>query len=97
MPPTAPLSDDQIDSALAGLPGWTRGGDALRREWTFASFRQAMAFLVQMAFEAEQRDHHPEVWNVYDRVRLTLTTHDAGNRITEKDVALARALSKLTP
>ena len=91
-----PLSDDQLTAALADLPGWTRDGDALQREWTFADFREAMGFLVQMAFEAEQRDHHPEVWNVYNRVRLRLTTHDAGNRITEKDVALARALSKLT-
>ena len=91
-----PLSDDHITAALADLPGWSREGDALQREWTFADFREAMGFLVQMAFEAEQRDHHPEVWNVYSRVRLRLTTHDAGNRITEKDVALARALSQLT-
>jgi 4a-hydroxytetrahydrobiopterin dehydratase len=91
-----PLPDDQIDAALEGLSGWTREGDALRREWTFADFREAVGFLVRMAFEAESRDHHPEVWNVYNRVRLTLTTHDAGNRITEKDVALARALSDLS-
>ena len=92
-----PLSDDQITAALAHLPGWERDGDALRREWQFGSFREAIAFLVQVAFEAEEWQHHPEVWNVYDRVRLTLTTHDAGNRITEKDVALARVLSDLTP
>ena len=92
-----PLSDDQITAALAELPGWERAGDALRREWQLGSFREAMGFLVRVGFEAEARDHHPEVWNVYSRVRLTLTTHDAGNRITEKDVALARVLSDLTP
>ena len=91
-----PLPDDQIDAALQDLSGWTREGDALVREWRFADFREAVGFLVRMAFEAEARNHHPEVWNVYDRVRLTLTTHDAGNRITERDVALARALSDLT-
>jgi 4a-hydroxytetrahydrobiopterin dehydratase len=51
-----------------------------------------MSFLVRLSFEAEQRDHHPEIFNVYDRVELTLRTHDAGDRITKADVELARAI-----
>lgn len=90
-----PLSPETIQSALAELPGWAYEGDALVKAFTFADFRQAVAFIVRVAFEAEQRDHHPNLTNVYNRVELALTTHDAGHRVTAKDVDLARAIEKL--
>lgn len=96
---SAPLSDSEIREALDELPGWAldAGGDrsALHKTFRLGDFRSAMAFLVRIAFEAEQRDHHPEITNVYDRVTLALTTHDAGNRVTARDVALARAVEAL--
>ena len=58
-------------------------------------FRQAVAFLVRVAFEAEQLGHHPEVFNVYGTLRFRLTTHDAGDRVTALDLALARAIDGL--
>ena len=101
MPDRTPLSDAAIAGALAdatgSLDGWQHDahGHRLVREWTFGSFREAFAFLVRVAFEAEAMDHHPEIENVYGRVRLALSTHDAGNRVTETDLALARRLSAL--
>ena len=84
------MSDDALEVALATLAGWKREGNAIAREFRFGSFREAVAFIVRVGFEAEQRDHHPEIWNVYNRVRITLSTHDAGG-VTEKDFNLARA------
>ncbi len=91
----APLDADQINTALADLPGWTWEDDALAKTFTFDGFRDALAFIVRLGFEAEQRDHHPNLTNVYNRVELALTTHDAGNRVTDKDVDLARAIQAL--
>lgn len=89
-----PLSPAEIAAALAELPHWTHGDGALRREYRFASFRQAIAFMAASAPEIDRLDHHPEWTNVYDRVRVRLTTHDAGNLVTERDVALARVLER---
>lgn len=71
--------------------GWTRDEprDAITREFAFKDFNQAFAFMTQVALAAEKADHHPEWSNVYNKVRVTLTTHDAGG-LTEKDLALAR-------
>ena len=80
--------------------GWSReaGRDAISREFVFADFNRAFAFMTQVALAAEKRDHHPEWSNVYNKVRVTLSTHDAGG-VTEKDLDLARfmdeAFSKL--
>jgi 4a-hydroxytetrahydrobiopterin dehydratase len=100
MPARTPLSDSAIDAALPA--GWRRqSGDGdenrIERAFTFGSFREAFAFLTRVAFEAEAMDHHPEIWNVYDRVRLALSTHDAGNRVTETDTALAERINALAP
>ena len=84
-------SDEAMEAGLAALAGWRHEGNAITREFRFSGFREAIAFIVRVAFEAEQRDHHPEIWNVYNRVRLTLSTHDAGG-VTEKDFELARAV-----
>jgi 4a-hydroxytetrahydrobiopterin dehydratase len=90
-----PLTEEEVRAALDGLPGWAHEGDALAKAFTFGDFRQAVAFIVRVAFEAEQRDHHPNLTNVYNRVELALTTHDAGNRVTAKDVDLAQAIEKI--
>jgi 4a-hydroxytetrahydrobiopterin dehydratase len=95
MPAQAPLSDADFSAALTSLPGWSRDGNAMVRTLVFGDFREAMAFLVRVGFEAEQMNHHPEITNVYNRVRLALTTHDADNRVTETDLALARRIDAL--
>ena len=99
MPARTPLSDEAIDAALPA--GWRRQSDGegnrIEREFTFGGFREAFAFLTCVAFEAEAMDHHPEVWNVYDKVRLGLSTHDAGNRVTETDLTLAERINALVP
>ncbi len=78
------------------VPDWTYEAKAgsLQRQWEMPSFLGAMAFIQQVAELAESHNHHPEIWNVYQQVRLTLTTHDAGG-LTHKDVALASAISAL--
>ena len=85
----APLSPDALETAVSELNGWTVQDDALVRELKFADFRQAMAFVMRLAFEAEELNHHPELGNVYNRVSLRLTTHDSGNKVTARDVELA--------
>lgn len=85
------LDDAAIDRALAGLDGWRRDGDAIVRELRFPSFMDAIRFIDRVALLAEEADHHPELTNVYWNVGVRLTTHDAGG-ITERDVALARAI-----
>lgn len=93
---TTPLTQNEIDAALRELPGWTLERDALARTFHFGSFREAMSFMVRVGFEAEAADHHPEWTNVYNRVAIRLNTHDAGNQVTAKDVALARKISALS-
>ena len=90
-----PLSADEIRQALAGLPGWILERDALAKTFQFDSFRAALAFMVRAGFEAEELNHHPEWTNVYHRVCVRLNTHDAGARVTAKDVALAQRFERL--
>lgn len=92
---TTPLSENEIAAALRELPGWTCERDALTRTFQFADFRAAMSFMVRVSYEAEAADHHPEWTNVYNRVVVRLTTHDAGNKVSAKDVALARKMGAL--
>lgn len=97
VPARDPLSDAQVDDALAD--GWRRQSDAtgtrITREYRFSNFRTAMGFIVRVGFEAEAMNHHPEIFNVYDRVAIALTTHDAGDRVTETDLELARRIDAL--
>lgn len=97
MPARLPLSASDIDAALAApdLAGWTRRGDALAWEHTFADVPEAAAFIVRALFAAEAADHHPEITTVYTRVALALSTHDADNRVTETDLDLARTISRM--
>ena len=90
-----PLSSDAIAEALASLPGWSLEDDKLHKTFRLPNFRHAMAFLVRVGFEAEQRNHHAELFNVYGTVKVWITTHDAGDRVTGWDVELARAIEAL--
>jgi 4a-hydroxytetrahydrobiopterin dehydratase len=85
------LSPEQVEAALAELPGWRREGDVLVKAFRFKTFRDAMAFVNGVADLAHRLRHHPQIVIDYNRVRLSLTTHDEGG-ITEKDVQFARQL-----
>ena len=90
-----PLSDEEIKLKLGELNGWIFENDCLKRNFEFSNFRDAMSFLVRISFEADQRDHHPEIFNCYNRVSLSLNTHDAGGKVTEKDFSLASAIDDI--
>ena len=92
----AKLTDSARKSALARLDGWSevKGRDAIMRTFTFEDFNAAFGFMTRAALVAEKLDHHPEWFNVYDKVEVTLATHDAGG-VTERDLALAEAMNRL--
>jgi 4a-hydroxytetrahydrobiopterin dehydratase len=94
--PIPQLTDAERDEALAGLPEWQLRDDklAIVRRFKFADFSQAFAFMARVALIAEKRDHHPEWSNVYNRVEITLTTHDAGG-LSRRDVEMAKAIDGL--
>ena len=87
----AKLTDAEIAAALPGVPGWTLNGDGIERTYRFADFVAAFGFMARVALLAEKADHHPEWSNVYNKVVVRLTTHDAGG-ISARDFALARAI-----
>ena len=74
---------------------WTRSDEALTRHFEFSDFSEAFGFLTRVALLAESQEHHPEIKNVWNKVTLTLTTHDAGSKVTDKDEKLAAAIDKL--
>jgi 4a-hydroxytetrahydrobiopterin dehydratase len=87
----AKLTEAELATALAELPGWAlaEGGVAIRKTFRFADFNAAFGFMTRVALKAEKMDHHPEWFNVYNRVEITLSTHDVGG-LTELDLELAR-------
>lgn len=87
------LTDDAITSGLTALSGWSRDGETIVRQFEFADFVAALGFITQVGVLAERANHHPELTNVYNRVRVALSTHDAGG-ITQKDFDLAREISE---
>ena len=90
------LSPTKITAALQELPGWALKRDALTKTFEFPSFREAMGFMVRVAFEAEQMNHHPDWSNGYNRVVVRLSTYDAGGKVTAKDVELAQRIQKIS-
>ena len=89
------LDEAAISEALAALEGWARSDDgiAIEKKYTFKSFREAFGFMTEGALAAEKFNHHPEWFNVYNRVEVRLTNHDAGG-LTELDFKLASAMDK---
>lgn len=90
-----PLSKDRISKELADLSGWGYENDKLTKEFNFDNFRDAMSFINRIAFEAEDQVHHPEIFNVYNTVNISLNSHDAGGKVTQKDIKLARTIESL--
>jgi 4a-hydroxytetrahydrobiopterin dehydratase len=90
----AKLSDAEVRERLAQVPEWKVDGDKLRRELKFSDFVTAFGFMTRVALLAEKADHHPEWFNVYNKVRIELTTHDAKG-LSERDFALATQIDKL--
>jgi len=90
------LTDDERAAALAALPGWALvgGREAIARTFRFTDFPEAWGFMSRAALVAERLDHHPEWSNVWNRVEVVLTTHDAGG-LTELDVRLAQAMDRI--
>ena len=90
------LDDDERARLLARFPDWTHEPqrDAITRRFKFDDFAQAFGFMASVAIIAEKMDHHPEWSNVYNRVEVLLTTHDAGG-VTERDVAMARFIDEI--
>ena len=88
------LSESSIEEKLKNLPGWSIKRDKLHKEFQFNDFNQAFGFMTRAAMEIEKMNHHPEWFNVYNRITVELTTHDAGG-ITDNDVNLARILNSL--
>ena len=89
------LSEGELNGALEALESWSRaeGRDAIQKSYKFNDFNQAFAFMTKVAEKAEQMDHHPEWFNVYATVDVTLSTHDAGG-VTERDIELARFMDQ---
>ncbi|MCR6659439.1 MAG: 4a-hydroxytetrahydrobiopterin dehydratase [Asticcacaulis sp.] len=89
------LSTDDLSALPQDLPHWTLedGGKAISRNFRFADFKQAFAFMTRVASEADRMDHHPEWSNVYNTVSIRLTTHDSGG-LTQSDVKLARLIDR---
>jgi 4a-hydroxytetrahydrobiopterin dehydratase len=88
------LSESDIGEELKKLTGWNVKDDKLHKEFQFDNFNQAFGFMTRAAMEIEKMNHHPEWFNVYNRITVDLTTHEAGG-ITNNDVNLARILNSL--
>lgn len=96
MPPPPLLDDKTLADALQQLPGWVLDQGHLYREWQFADFRTAFAFMTRIAELAEQQNHHPDWFNSYRLLKLWLHTHEAGG-LTERDIRLAQAIQAWEP
>ena len=92
------LGGEQLRAALADLAGWelVPGREAISRSFRFKDFNQAWGFMAQVALMAEKMDHHPEWFNVYNRVDVTLSTHESGG-LTESDITLAKFIDGIAP
>ena len=88
------LSEADVLSRLESLNGWTRAGDTLRREFEFEDFAGAFGFMAAVAVAAERLNHHPDWSNSYNRVSISLTSHDVGG-LSERDFRLARRIDAL--
>jgi len=84
-------TDSEVEKKLESLSGWSLSKKAIEKEFKFKNFIQALAFIVEVGSHAEEADHHPEIYNVYNKVTLRLNTHSE-NGITDKDFSLAEKI-----
>ena len=89
------LTHAEVEAHLAELSGWELHGHKLAKTYLCKDFQAAIAFIVRMSFICEQLDHHPELHNVWNKVHLEITTHDAGNQLTDKDFRLAKEIDAI--
>lgn len=89
------LSNQELEKTLAGLNGWSVSSGKLTRTFEFDDFTQAFGFMTRVAIEAEKLEHHPEWSNVYNKVTISLITHDLGNKISTYDAALAGKVNQI--
>jgi 4a-hydroxytetrahydrobiopterin dehydratase len=85
---------EKVDETLKGLEGWSFQEEGIEKKFVFKNFIQAMGFINQLALYAEKANHHAEIFNVYNKVNIRLSTHDAGG-VTEKDFRLARQIDQI--
>ena len=90
------LSEEQVKEALWDLPGWSHKDGKLAKSFKFGSFKEAMSFMVRLGMEAEAMNHHPELRNLYNRVEVALSTHEAEGQVTERDVKLAQVIERFS-
>jgi 4a-hydroxytetrahydrobiopterin dehydratase len=89
------LSRDEVQERMKGVTGWSLDGESIRKKFVFGSFREAVSFLVRLAFECEETDHHPDIAISYKNVTLVYSTHSAGG-LTEKDFAGAATADRIS-
>jgi 4a-hydroxytetrahydrobiopterin dehydratase len=87
-------SEEKIHAELKKLDGWKYNGNAIEKKFAFKNFREALATMVRIGFEAEAMNHHPDWHNIYNKLTIRLNTHDEGG-VTEKDFALAKDIDKI--
>lgn len=87
-------SEKSIQEVLKELKDWKFVNSGLEKKFKFLNFAQALAFIVQVGVNAEKRNHHPELFNVYNKLNIRLVTHDA-NGVTDKDIDLAKAIDEI--
>lgn len=90
-----PLTEKELKKELSDLEGWEFKDDKIHKEFSFKDFKSAISFMVRVGFDAEDQGHHPEWFNVYNTVSISLSTHDAGGKVTGKDIKLAKAIDKV--
>ena len=89
------LSPEELNNWLKNNENWVLLNDEISCVFTFKDFYQAMGFIIQVGIKAEKHNHHPTIKNVYNVVTISMTTHDAGNKVTDRDTNLAEEIEKL--
>jgi len=90
----AKMTEEQIKKELVNLPGWSVVNGKLHKDFVFADFIEAFGFMSRAAIHIEKMNHHPEWFNIYNKIKVELVTHDAGG-ITQNDINLAKTLNSL--
>jgi 4a-hydroxytetrahydrobiopterin dehydratase len=88
------LSEQELHKALIELPSWTKSGSTIKRQFEFPDFKKAIAFVNQVAESAERANHHPDITINYNKVTMSLTSHDSGG-VTHRDIRMAAEISRI--